>query len=114
MTLAPEVYLFEDLVEGIGHFVETTGVKAEKRLTPEEAREVESEEKSLPHLTKPSEDTRWALADFARLVRPSEEVRRAMEKMAMVAEPSEEVRRAMEKMAMVAEPSEEVAGRWKR
>ena len=31
---APEVYLFEDMVEGITHFVATTGVRAEKKLTP--------------------------------------------------------------------------------
>lgn len=52
----PEVYLFEDMVEGINHFVDTTGVKAEKRLTPEEVEEIEKEEKSLPSLSKLNED----------------------------------------------------------
>ncbi|PZO58565.1 MAG: hypothetical protein DCF15_05250 [Phormidesmis priestleyi] len=47
VTVEPEVYLFEKLVEGITHFVNTTGVKAEKRLTPEEVNEIEREEKSL-------------------------------------------------------------------
>lgn len=49
ITSEPEVYLFKDLVIGIRHFVDTTGVKADKRLTPEEADEIEREEKSLPH-----------------------------------------------------------------
>jgi len=46
----PEVYLFQDLSEGIQHFVKTTGVKADKRLSPEEEAEIEQEEKSLPVL----------------------------------------------------------------
>lgn len=54
----PEVYLFEDMVEGIEHFVDTTGVKAEKRLTPEEVEEIEKEEKSLPSLSKSNEELR--------------------------------------------------------
>jgi hypothetical protein len=47
---APEVYLFADTVEGIKHFVDTTGVKAEKRLSPEETKEIRKEEKALPPL----------------------------------------------------------------
>jgi hypothetical protein len=47
---APEAYLFEDTVEGIKHFLDTTGVKAEKRLTPEETSEIKKEEKALPPL----------------------------------------------------------------
>jgi hypothetical protein len=50
VTTAPEVYLFEDTVEGIKYFVETTGVKAEKQLTPKETEEIEKEEKALPPL----------------------------------------------------------------
>jgi hypothetical protein len=46
----PEAYLFEDTAGGIQHFVETTGVKADRRLTPEETKEVEKEEKALPPL----------------------------------------------------------------
>lgn len=46
----PEVYLFEDIVEGISHFVDTTGVKAEQRLTPEETEEIGRAEKSLPQI----------------------------------------------------------------
>ena len=99
VATAPEVYLFGDMVEGIGHFVETTGVKAEKRLTPEEAQEVENEEKSLPHLIQPSEDVRRSLADLARFAQPGEDVRRAMAEMAKLAQPSEDVRRAMAEMA---------------
>jgi hypothetical protein len=62
---APEVYLFQELVEGIEHFVTTTGVKAENRLTPEEAEEIEKEEKSLPHLPQEEDEERHSLADLA-------------------------------------------------
>jgi hypothetical protein len=44
----PEVYLFEDIAEGLRHFVEITGTKAEQQLTPEEIKEISNEEKSLP------------------------------------------------------------------
>ena len=43
----PEVYYFDDLHQGITHFVDTTKVKAEKRLKPEEVKEIEKEEKSF-------------------------------------------------------------------
>ena len=46
----PEVYLFGDLNKGITHFIDTTGVKAEQRLAPEEVEEIERAEKSLPPL----------------------------------------------------------------
>ena len=123
----PEVYLFEDTVEGIKHFVKTTGVKAEKRLTPEEAEEIEKEEKSLPHLTQPSEDIRRAVAEMSKLTQPSEDVRRAavteiaklahlgedarraMAELAkLAAQPSEDVRRALAEIAKLAQPSEDV------
>jgi len=71
----PEVYLFEDMVEGIKHFVDTTGVKAEKRLTPEEVEEIEKEEKSLPSLSKSNEEMRRMMAD---IVKPNEEMYRRM------------------------------------
>ncbi|WP_416670240.1 PIN domain-containing protein [Egbenema bharatensis] len=60
----PEVYLFEDMVKGIDHFVDITGVKAEKRLTPEEVEEIEKEEKSLPSLSRASEELRQMMADL--------------------------------------------------
>jgi hypothetical protein len=47
-----EAFLFADTVEGIQHFVTTTGVKAEKRLTPKEIEEIEKEEQSLPPLSQ--------------------------------------------------------------
>jgi hypothetical protein len=50
VTTAPEVYLFEDTVQGIKHFLDITGAKAEKRLTPEETKEIKKEEESLPPL----------------------------------------------------------------
>jgi hypothetical protein len=48
----PEVYLFEDLNKGITHFIDTTGVKAEQRLAPEEVEEIERAEQLLPPLTR--------------------------------------------------------------
>lgn len=53
LTPAPEVFLFEDTATGIKHFIETTGVKADKRLTQEETKEIKEEEKSLPHWDQP-------------------------------------------------------------
>lgn len=51
----PEVYLFQDMAEGLKHFVDTTGVKAEQTLSPEELEEIKEEEKSLPPLDMVSE-----------------------------------------------------------
>lgn len=85
----PEVYLFEDIVEGIGHFVDATGVKAERRLTPEEVEEIENEEKSLPSLSKSNEEMRQLLAG---VVKPNEEIRRMM---ADIVKPNEELHRMM-------------------
>lgn len=72
---APEVYLFNDLATGIKHFVDTTGVKVEKRLTPEEVEEIEKEEKSLPYPTQLTEDLRQALAEAMKI---PDDVRRAL------------------------------------
>lgn len=47
ISFEPEVYFFEDLVKGLNHFIDTTGVNAENRLTPEEVEEIEREEESL-------------------------------------------------------------------
>jgi hypothetical protein len=63
VTPAPEVHLFEDLVEGIEHFVSTTGVRAEQRLTPEEAKEIKEEERALPSLTQPQSTRSGVLAE---------------------------------------------------
>lgn len=69
ITSEPEVYFFEDIVEGINHFVDTTGVKAEQRLTPEEAKEIEREEKSLPDLTQLNESFLKAMEGQLRPLR---------------------------------------------
>ena len=50
ITEDASVYIFEDLVKGLTHFVETTKVKAELKLTRDEVIEIEVEEKSLPPL----------------------------------------------------------------
>lgn len=44
---APEVYLFDELHKGLEHFIDTTAVKAEKRLTSEELEEISKEEEYL-------------------------------------------------------------------
>lgn len=68
MTPNAEAFLFTDMVEGITHFVETTGAKAEKRLTAEEAAEIEFEERSLPPL--PSVGT-TTLAEILKAAQPT-------------------------------------------
>ncbi len=45
---APEVHCFDSMDEGIRHFVESTGVKAEKLPTPEESKAIKEELESLP------------------------------------------------------------------
>jgi hypothetical protein len=76
ISSAPEVYLFQEFVEGIEHFLNTTGIKAENRLTTEEAEEIEKEERSLPHL--PQEQTREryrysGMADLADAILTAQE-----------------------------------------
>jgi Mg2+ and Co2+ transporter CorA len=107
----PEVYLFEDIVEGLRHFVDKTGVKAEQRLTPEEVEEIEKEEKSLPSLNKVNEEIRRTLNKsneelsrmMANLAKPNEELSRMM---ADLAKPNKEIRRMM---ADLAKPNEELS-----
>jgi hypothetical protein len=47
---APEVFCFNDILDGIKHFAETTHVKAEQLPTPEEAEQIKKEQESLPPL----------------------------------------------------------------
>jgi hypothetical protein len=73
----PEVYLFEDAIDGLNHFVDTTGVKAEQRLTPNEAEEIKEEERSLPSLNNPPyEDYMRRL--FPRYSNPNEGLMRQL------------------------------------
>jgi hypothetical protein len=65
----PEVYLFEDLVNGIEDFVDKTGVEAEQRLAPEEAEEIERVEKSLP-----PNDTLRTILDINRQLNQHSEI----------------------------------------
>lgn len=104
----PEVYLFADTVEGILHFVETTGVKANNRLTPEEVEEIETEERSLPELHQPSEGVRRAMAEMAKMTLPSDELRRAMTEMAKLTQPRDELRRAVAEVLKMYQPSDEL------
>jgi hypothetical protein len=50
ITSDVEALLFEDIVEGIKHFADTTGVKADKLPTPEETEEIKKEEAVLTPL----------------------------------------------------------------
>ena len=107
ITPAPEVYLFEDIVEGINHFVDTTGVKAEQRLTPKEAEEIEREEKALPHLNESSESIRKMLQNMEQLNQPSKSLRKALGDMTL---PGERIQKALENIGQFSqlnyEPSE--------
>ncbi|HEX5716458.1 MAG TPA: PIN domain-containing protein, partial [Thermoanaerobaculia bacterium] len=106
ITPAPEVYLFEDLVEGIEHFVRTTGVRAEQRLTPEEAKEIKEEERALPRLTQLPEDLGRAMA--VKLSQPQEEMLRAMTEAVTLGQPSEEISRAIAEAVKLSQPQEEM------
>jgi hypothetical protein len=44
----PEVFCFDNIDDGLRHFASTTGAKAEKLPTPEEAEEIKKEQEALP------------------------------------------------------------------
>src|ERR1700722_11947028 len=46
----PDVFCFDNLAEGLKHFVKTTSVKTEKLLTPRETEQIKEEQDSLPPL----------------------------------------------------------------
>jgi hypothetical protein len=83
VTSEPEVYLFGDTVEGINHFISTTGVKAEQRLTPEETEEIEREEKALPYLNQSSESIGKMLQNMEQFSQPIDVIRKAIESAAL-------------------------------
>jgi PIN domain len=111
VTSEPEVYLFEDIVEGINHFIDTTGVKAEKRLTPEETEEIEREEKAIPNPNQSSESISKMFQNMDQLSQPNDSLRKVLENMALpndglrkiresMAMPNDNLRKALESMAM--------------
>src|SRR5690606_28507063 len=51
--------------KGIKHFVDTTGVRAERGLTEEEVEEIEEEEKSLPSFIQPDDALHRMGSDMA-------------------------------------------------
>jgi hypothetical protein len=61
-----EVFWFEDVSEGIKHFTDVTGVKAEHLPTREQIEEIKKEEESLPPLWVPQQDNSAELAVAAR------------------------------------------------
>jgi hypothetical protein len=75
---SPEVYFFQDVVEGLNHFVNTTSVKAEKRLTPEDEEEIKTEERSLPYLILTNEEMRQMMADVLESLPSNEEMRQTL------------------------------------
>jgi hypothetical protein len=98
---SPEVYFFQDVVEGLNHFVDTTSVKAEKRLTLEDEEEIKKEEKSLPYLILTNEEMRQMMADVLESL-PSKEVSQTLKSL-----PSkEEVSQTLIK-ALKSQPSKE-------
>src|SRR5271166_369113 len=48
VSRSAEVFLFENVLEGIKHFARITGVKADKVPSPEEIEEIKKEEETLP------------------------------------------------------------------
>jgi hypothetical protein len=48
VSLNAEVFLFENVPDGIKHFAEITGVQADKLPSPEEVEEIKNEEETLP------------------------------------------------------------------
>ena len=48
VSCSVEVFLFDNIPDGIKHFAEITGVKADKVPSPEEIEEIKREEESLP------------------------------------------------------------------
>jgi len=91
VTANAEAYLFTDLVEGIADFVEKTGVKAEKQLTPEEAEEVGREEQSLQNLLNVSSDGR---REATQMMQTDDDLRRVAKAM----QPYDDLRRAAAQM----------------
>jgi len=105
ITSEPEVYLFQDIVKGVKHFVDTTGVKAEQRLTPEESEEIERAEKALPHRNQSSESIRKILQNMEQFSQPSQILRKALENMIL---PGEIVQKALENMEQSSQPNYEL------
>ncbi|MDN3524664.1 PIN domain-containing protein [Halomonas sabkhae] len=101
------VHIFEDLVEGLTHFVETTKVDATIKLSPEEITEIETEERSLPPVdssrySSTSIQSEFSLAELERIkeaMAPSAEMQRVMEAM----QPTAEMQQVMEAMKPTAE-----------
>jgi hypothetical protein len=115
----PEAYLFENLVEGIAHFVDTTGVTAEKRLSPEEADEVEREERSLPHyrseslkkvigdvdrFRSPLDSMRSVLGDVDRLHSPLDSMRSVLGNIDQLSSPLDGIGKGMGDMNLLSSP----------
>ena len=46
----PAVFCFDNIADGLKHFADTTGAKAEKLPTPEETEQIKKEQESLPPL----------------------------------------------------------------
>src|SRR5690554_5026119 len=107
ITNDPIVHIFEDLVEGLTHFVETTKVDATIKLSPEELTEIETEERSLPPVdssrySSSSIQSEFSLAELERIkeaMAPTAEMQRVMEAM----KPTAEMQRLMEAMKPTAE-----------
>jgi len=103
----PVVYIFEDLVEGLTHFVETAGVPAMIKLTTEELTEIETEEKSLPPVDSPRYSSSlsqpgWSATEMQRAfdaLKPTAEVQRVLDAL----KPTAEVQRVLDALKPTAE-----------
>lgn len=115
ITPEPEVYLFQDIVEGISHFVDTTRVKADNRLTPEEVEEIEREEKSLPNLTQLNKNLLQAIESVRQLSHLNESalsqpngsvLSQLSESVRQLSQPHKSVLWAIESVRQLNQPSE--------
>lgn len=107
ITDDPVVYIFEDLVEGLTHFVETTKVQASIKLTPEEISEIENEERSLPPVgasryAASALPVAWSAAEMQRALdalKPTAEMQRALDAL----NPTAEMQNALDALRPTAE-----------
>jgi hypothetical protein len=79
----PEVFWFDNTIEGLQHFVKATGIKVSKMPSPEKAEAIKKEEQQLPPLGWLDEDSldvanavarrawhQWDRRQFYQMVQP--------------------------------------------
>ena len=105
VTPDAEAFLFADMVEGIEHFVKTTGAKAEKRLTREEAAEIELEEQSLPPFPNASVVLYPSIIEIERAAQPSICAQQSIAEVMRAIQPTIDFQKSLAEIARAAQPS---------